>query len=114
MSSIEVADGMTVNGGFVIDEMVADLGGIALSLDIAKQYPDFDYDLFFRTYALMWYSIKPDFESALALYMEDSHPADYIRANFVVQMFDEFYSAYPQVKEGTAMYRAPEDRVAVW
>ena len=23
-------------------------------------------------------------------------------------------SAYPQVKEGTAMYRAPEDRVAVW
>ena len=114
MSSIEVADGMTVNGEFVIDEMVADLGGLALSLDIAKQYPDFDYDLFFRTYALMWYSIKPDFESALALYTDDNHPADYIRANFVVQMFDEFYSAYPQVKEGTSMYRAPEDRVAVW
>ncbi|MBQ3728320.1 MAG: M13 family metallopeptidase [Spirochaetales bacterium] len=114
MSSIEVADGVTVNGEFVIDEMVADLGGLALSLDIAKQYPDFDYDLFFRTYALMWYSIKPDFESALALYTDDSHPADYIRANFVVQMFDEFYSAYPQVKEGTSMYRAPEDRVAVW
>ena len=53
---------------------------------------------------------------------EDPDPGDYyfrgefygIRANFVVQMFDEFYSAYPQVKEGTAMYRAPEDRVAVW
>ena len=114
LSEISVIDGYLVTGDFVIDEMVADLGGMALSLDLAKQYENFNYDEFFQYYALMWYSILPDVESALNLYSRDNHPADYIRANFVVQMFDEFYETYPEVVEGTAMYRAPEDRVMVW
>jgi len=29
-------------------------------------------------------------------------------------MMDEFYETYPQVVEGTTMYRAPEDRLSVW
>ena len=114
LSKISVMEDCTVNGEYVLDEMVADLGGLALSLDIAKQYENFNYDEFFRYYALMWYSIKSDADAALELYMNDNHPADYIRANFSVQMFDEFYKTYPQVVEGTPMYRAPEERVIVW
>jgi putative endopeptidase len=114
LSKISVMEDCTVNGEYVLDEMVADLGGLALSLDIAKQYENFNYDEFFRYYALMWYSIKSDADAALELYMNDNHPADYIRANFSVQMFDEFYKTYPQVVEGTPMYRAPEERVMVW
>ncbi len=114
LSKISVIDGYLVTGDFVLDEMVADLGGLALSLDLAKQYENFNYDEFFQYYALMWYSFMPDEETALNLYSRDNHPADYIRANFVVQMFDEFYEAYPEVVESTLMYRAPEERVMVW
>ena len=114
MSQIYVTDAIAIDGYKVLDEMVADIGGIVLSLDIAKDYPNFDYDLFFKTYALMWYSFYPDLETVEAKYNRDNHPADYIRTNFVIQMFDEFYDTYPQVKEGTAMYRPKEERLSVW
>lgn len=114
MSQIYLTNDYATDGHHVLDEMVADIGGLVLSLDVAKDYPNFDYDLFFRTYALMWYSIVPDVEEALAKYERDEHPADFIRANFVIQMFDEFYDTYPQVKDGTAMYRPKEERLSVW
>lgn len=114
LDQIEVLDGCYQTGSFVLDEMVADLGGLVLSLDIAKEYENFDYDEFFRTYAMMWYSIVPDAETAMNKYRTDDHPVDYIRANFTVQMVDEFYSTYPTVVEGTVMFRAPDDRLSVW
>ncbi|MBO6049629.1 MAG: M13 family metallopeptidase, partial [Spirochaetales bacterium] len=114
MSEIYLTNDYATDGHHVLDEMVADIGGLILSLDIAKDYPNFDYDLFFRTYALMWYSIFPDVEYVLEKYERDIHPADFIRTNFVIQMFEEFYDTYPQVKEGTAMYRPKEERLSVW
>ncbi|MBQ6233422.1 MAG: hypothetical protein IJJ80_07905 [Clostridia bacterium] len=42
------------------------------------------------------------------------HPLPYIRVNFTVQHFDEFYQTYPSVTEGTPMYLAPEDRLLIW
>ncbi len=42
------------------------------------------------------------------------HPFCYIRINYTVQHFDEFYAACPSVTEGTPMYLAPGDRVLVW
>lgn len=114
MSQIYLTDDYATDGHQVLDEMVADIGGLVLSLDIAKDYPNFDYDLFFRTYALMWYSFLPDVDEALEKYERASHPADFIRTNFVIQMFDEFYDTYPQVKDGTAMYRSKEERLSVW
>jgi predicted metalloendopeptidase len=62
----------------------------------------------------MWYSIIGDIEDVEAKYNRDVHPADFIRANFVIQMFDEFYDTYPQVTEGTAMYLPKEERLSVW
>ncbi len=38
----------------------------------------------------------------------------YIRVNYTVAQFDEFYEAFPSVKEGTPMYIAPEDRILIW
>ena len=114
LSQIEPLDGYNVNGEFVVGETIADLGGLVLTLDLAKKYPDFDYDLFFRTFMNNFYEIMPDAETAMDNYIGDNHTADYIRANFNVQMMDEFYETYPQVVEGTTMYRAPEDRLSVW
>ena len=111
---IYLTDDLAEDGYSVLDEMVADLGGLALSLDIAKQYPDFDYDKFFKIYALMWYAVMADKEAAEELYYQDNHAASYVRANFTLQMFDEFYSTYPEVTEGSGMYRSPDERLSVW
>ena len=109
-----LSDGYHQSGEQVINEIVADLGGFALTLDIAKQFEDFDYDKLFRTYAYAWYSIIESEEDARETYEQDSHPADYVRANYVVQQFDEFYSTYPAVKPGTSMYVSPDKRTSVW
>ena len=42
------------------------------------------------------------------------HPASYVRVNYTVAQFDEFYQAFPSVKEGTPMYIAPGDRTVIW
>ena len=42
------------------------------------------------------------------------HPLPYIRVNYVVAQFDEFYETYPSVREGTPMYVVPEDRILIW
>ena len=46
------------------------------------------------------------------LYMDEHSPAK-VRVNAVVALFDPFYEIY-DVKEGDAMYIAPEDRVTRW
>ena len=38
----------------------------------------------------------------------------YIRINYVVAQFEEFYETFPSVKEGTPMYIAPENRILIW
>ncbi len=42
------------------------------------------------------------------------HPTSYIRVNYTIAQFDEFYEAFPSVTEGTPMYVAPEDRIVIW
>ena len=109
-----LSDGYHQDGKEIIDEMVADLGGFALTLDLAREIDGFDYDKFFKAYAYTWYNIKPDEDTARDQYQSDSHPADYVRANYVVQQFDEFYKTYPQVKPDSNMYVKPGNRVSVW
>ena len=45
--------------------------------------------------------------------INDEHPMAYLRVNCTLQQFDEFLDFY-DIKEGDAMYLAPEDRVIVW
>ena len=97
----------------ILDETVADLGGIALSLDIAAEIENFNYDEYFTDSARIWFLVFPDRDAAMERYMNDNHGADYARANFPLQQFDVFYTTYG-IKEGDGMYLAPEDRVAVW
>ena len=113
ISAISVIDGYVITGDFVLDETVADLGGIVLSLDIASQIDAFDYDLFFTSSAGPWFKVISDREEAIDLYSRDDHPADYVRCNFCLQQYDKFYEVYGIV-EGDWMYVAPESRVTVW
>lgn len=100
------------NGEMVKGEACADMAGVACVLRLAKKDPDFDYDLFFRSYARLWASnTTANAEYSYGAY--DEHPLSYLRTNVVVAQFDEFYETY-DIKEGDGMYIAPEDRVKIW
>lgn len=99
--------GMTVSG-----EVIADMGGMKSTLQIAKSIEGFDYDQYFKSFAELWRSRE-------ALYMQsaqiesDPHPVNFLRVNVTLMQFDEFYKTY-QIKKSDGMYMAPEKRIAVW
>lgn len=96
------------------NELVADLTGMSLTLDLAKKEENFNYDAMFRAYAGFYKDYFNNRETAAAYVQEDMHPSPYIRVNYVVSQFEEFYKTYPSVKEGTPMYTAPENRELIW
>lgn len=110
-SQIEVlADGY-VNGQLTLGENTADLGGMAVVLDIVRERENFDYKAFFEKYAAVWRAKMP--AAQIQSIMDDEHAPEFVRVNAVVQQFDEFYEAF-DVQPGDGMYVAPEDRLAVW
>ena len=109
---ITIWDGLNVTGANIQGEVVADMGGIAVLLDIAKDDPSFDYDTFFRTFAVLFRRINTQpYEYICAT--QDTHPLHYLRINVTLAQFEEFQKTYG-IKEGDGMYIAPEDRVLIW
>lgn len=110
--AISAWDGASCSGEQYKGEACADMGGMAVLLHLAEDDPDFDYALFFKSYARVWASnITPEYAYYALNY--DEHPLDYLRVNVTVAQFQEFYDAF-DVKEGDGMYIAPEDRVKIW
>lgn len=66
----------------------------------------------FEAYAESWYMMIYD-DTAYEQIFEDEHSLNEFRTNVVVSQLDEFYEAY-DIKEGDAMYTAPENRERVW
>ena len=115
ITAIEPLDGIGGNGPRKIGEVLADLTGMSLTLDIARKYADFDYDAFFRAFAWFFFCYVLDPVEVMPRDIAaNPHPLPYIRVNFTVQHLDEFYQTYPSVTEGTPMYLAPEDRLLIW
>jgi len=110
--SIKIWDDFNSNGELVKTEACADMAGLSTILLIAKDIEDFDYDLFFKSYARLWAANNtPEYMYKAGLY--DCHPLSYLRTNITIAQFDEFYKTY-DIKEGDDMYIAPEDRVKIW
>ncbi|MBO7122719.1 MAG: M13 family metallopeptidase [Treponema sp.] len=98
--------GKTVQG-----EAAADIGGVKVMLALAKKNPDFDYKLFFETYAHLWAGL---FRKEVAgIILNDSHPFYNLRVNVTLQQFDEFIETYG-IKPGDKMYLAKENRISIW
>ena len=88
------------------------MGGVQVCLQIAKGIENFDYDLFFRTYARTWLSEAYD-DRTVEHYLQDEHPFDYLRCNVTLCQFEEFVQTY-DIQEGDGMYLPPEERIAIW
>ncbi|MDO4804678.1 MAG: M13 family metallopeptidase [Lachnospiraceae bacterium] len=99
-------------GSQVTPEATADMGGMRVTLDIARQMQGFDYDAYFRAFARFFTKQVP-LENEKEAFKGDVHPLNYLRINVAALQFDEFAETYG-VKEGDGMYLAKEDRIKVW
>ena len=111
-SGFEPVSGYPVSGAMLDTEAIADLTGVKCMLRIAADIDDFDYDLFFRTFASNWRCLTTT-ETETYSIEQDSHPLAYLRTNAVVVQFEEFHRTYG-TKEGDGMYLAPEYRLEIW
>ena len=99
-------------GSRVSGEVIADAEGVKAAMMIGKDHENFNYDLFFRSFASFW-----KFFSTKSRQMEqiksDHHPIEFIRINYTLAQFDEFYETYG-IKPGDGMYMDPSQRILIW
>ena len=112
VSSITLTPDRTMDPSIVINEVIADMGGMALALDLAADIEGFDYAEMFREYADLWSATYTQSYDDMYL-SSDEHPPNCARVNMTVQQFQEFLDAFG-VSEDDGMYLLPEDRVAIW
>ena len=112
-NQIGVLNDLTVNGENVNGEATADMGGVHMCLEIAKDIDNFDYDLFFRASARTWLFQPMGQWEAEWRADDDSHPFYYLRANVTLAQFDEFVETY-DLGPGDGMYIPKSERVAIW
>lgn len=111
-NAIEIIPGVLNDGQLTLSENVADLGGMAASLQVVSQMSNPDYKAYFESNAEMWKSTTTK-EFAAVLSKNDVHSANKIRVNRTIVNFQQFYDTYG-IKAGDGMYVAPEDRVSIW
>ncbi|WP_245608696.1 M13-type metalloendopeptidase [Saccharibacillus sacchari] len=109
---VEILPGVENNGALTVSENVADLGGMATSLQVLSQTENPDYKAYFEGYATIWRSTM-NREYAAYVSSVDTHSANKVRVNRTIGNFPQFYEAYG-VTEKDAMYVAPEERVSIW
>ena len=93
-------------------EIIADAEGVKAAMMIGKDHKDFDYDLFFRSYAVSWRFMQSKQRHNDAV-KTDPHPLEYIRINYTLAQFDEFMQTYG-IKPGDGMYMDPSERILIW
>jgi putative endopeptidase len=72
-----------------------------------------DTQRFFLSYAQIWRTNMRDAELRKRVKTDEHSPAK-IRINGVVYNMPEFYAAFPDVKPGDKLFRAPEQRPVIW
>jgi putative endopeptidase len=104
--------GQKINGKMTVSENIADIGGVMVALEAAKQLPEANLNEFYQSWATIWrQKARPELEQLLLTI--DAHSPNKVRVNVVVANTDDFYSTF-NVKEGDAMYIAPKERLTLW
>ncbi len=99
------------SGKAVSGEAIADMGSMRCMLKLAESRTDFDYDLFFRTFAAVWRCRNSYYQELR--YLSNEHPLGFLRTNVTLSQFEEFYRCYG-IQAGDGMYVNEADRIAVW
>ena len=112
ISSVTLSPDRTMDPFIVINEVIADMGGMALAIDLGSSIEGFEFAKMFTEYSNVWATVyTQSFDSSSMVI--DAHPPDGARVNMTVQQFQKFMDTFG-VTEGDGMYLAPEDRVSIW
>ncbi len=120
--SIQVLPGLNANGSLTLGENIADHGGLQVSFQAFKNATK-DAPLavedgftpeqrFFLSYAGVWAGNVRDEQIRLQT-KSDPHSLGRWRVNGALPHIGAWYDAFG-IKEGDAMYLAPEKRVSIW
>ena len=109
---VEVMPGQATVGATVLDEAIADITGLTISVLIGEKSEGFDFGKFFTKAAQSFasYASQSTYQASLA---EDEHPFGRARVNTAFQSQDRFYSAF-DIQDSDAMYLASANRAFVW
>lgn len=120
---IIVLDDLHADGRYTLGENIADQGGLLISYQAymntlkGKERPaDIDgfthEQRFYLGYANLWaQNVRP--QEIIRRTKTDVHSLGKWRVNGALRNIDDFYKAF-DVKEGDAMYMAPEERINIW
>ena len=122
-SNVEVLDSVYINGKYTLGENIGDLGGVLGAYDGLQRFykengrpenidgftPE---QRFFMSWATVWRTKSRD-EYVSNQVKTDAHSPGMVRATQPLLNIDAFYKAF-DIKEGDAMYLAPENRVRIW
>ncbi len=121
-NAFEPLPGVKVNGRLTLGENIGDLGGsnvaykayqLSLEGKPSEKLEGFTGDQrFFLGYAQVWRSLARD-EALRNQVMTDPHSPGQYRTNGIVRNHDAWYAAF-DVKQGDALFLAPEKRVKIW
>ncbi|MBA4048902.1 MAG: endothelin-converting protein, partial [Sphingomonas sp.] len=115
--------GNKVNGKLTLGENIGDLGGLEAAYGAYQRYQAkhgkakvinglTGDQRFFMGWAQAWQTKLRD-DAALARLRTDPHSPPLFRVNGVVRNMDAWYTAF-NVKPGSKLYLAPEQRVHIW
>jgi putative endopeptidase len=120
---IVVLDTLHADGAYTLGENIADQGGLLVAYQAymntlkGKEIPaDIDgfthSQRFYLGYANLWaQNLRP--QEIMRRTKTDVHSLGKWRVNAALRNIDDFYSAFG-IKEGDAMYLAPQERINIW
>ncbi len=114
---------LTLKGGLVLGESIADLGGIEIAyhalisklgdnINTSTQETFTAKQLFFANYAFTECGSTRE-EKLREQTLADPHPVSEYRVNGILQHVDAFYEAFA-VNDPDKLYRSPSERAKIW
>ena len=112
-NGFEAAPGILARGDITVGENVADLGGMVLSIEVAKKLvKNPDYKKLFSAHANAWCVSYPR-QTVTYLTSYEAHSMPWLRTNIPMMQTDKFYETYG-ITAGDGMYLPPDERVLIW
>ena len=111
-SKFEVIDNVVQDSELTIGENMADFAGMQCVMDIIGDDKEAQKEAL-ESYARVWARLGTEKYVTNSKLMNDEHSSNNVRVDATVASLDQFYELY-DVKEGDAMYVAPEDRLKLW
>ena len=111
-NQFEVVDGVVQDANITIGENMADFAALQIIMDIIGDDKEAQRECL-EAYANLWAELGTVSYLTDSTMLSDVHASNVVRVNAVIASLDQFYELY-DVKEGDAMYVAPEDRLRLW